>query len=120
MCLVLILLCWLAFHWRVRLRVAGPCILLAAAVSIGLGNALSRDVVHIDLVGSANAPAVVVTQNDTAVVLFRGGASAQNAVENQLAGGACRLWSLWQTCAQTLKRPVHWKQSGHFRQQKWR
>ena len=84
-CLVLILLCWLAFHWRVRLRVAGPCILLAAAVSIGLGNALSRDVVHIDLVGSANAPAVVVTQNDTAMVLFRGGASAQNAVENQLA-----------------------------------
>ena len=84
-CLVLILLGWLAFHWRVRLRVAGPCILLAAAVSIGLGNALSRDVVHIDLVGSANAPAVVVTQNDTAVVLFRGGASAQNAVENQLA-----------------------------------
>ena len=84
-CLVLILLCWLAFHWRVWLRVAGPCILLAAAVSIGLGNALSRDVVHIDLVGSANAPAVVVTQNDTAVVLFRGGASAQNAVENQLA-----------------------------------
>ena len=84
-CLVLILLCWLAFHWRVRLRVAGPCILLAAAVSIGLGNALSRDVVNIDLVGSANAPAVVVTQNDTAVVLFRGGASAQNAVENQLA-----------------------------------
>ena len=84
-CLVLILLCWLAFHWRARLRVAGPCILLAAAVSIGLGNALSRDVVHIDLVGSANAPAVVVTQNDTAMVLFRGGASAQNAVENQLA-----------------------------------
>ena len=40
---------------------------------------------HIDLVGSANAPTVVVTQNDTAVVLFRGGASAQNAVENQLA-----------------------------------
>ena len=37
------------------------------------------------LVGSANAPAVVVTPNDTAVVLFRGGASAQNAVENQLA-----------------------------------
>ena len=81
----MILLGWLAFHWRVRLRVAGPCILLAAAVSIGLGNALSRDVVNIDLVGSANAPAVVVTQNDTAVVLFRGGASAQNAVENQLA-----------------------------------
>ena len=51
-------------------------LLLAAAVSIGLGNALSRDVVHIDLVGSANAPAVVVTQNDTAAVLFRGAVNA--------------------------------------------
>ena len=118
---MLILLCWLAFHWRVRLRVAGPCILLAAVVSIGLGNALSRDVVHIDLVGSANAPAVVVTQNDTAVVLFRGGNSAQNAVENQLARrGVQTVELLWWTCAQTLKRPVHWKQSGHFRQKKWR
>ena len=84
-CLVLILLCWLAFRWRLRLRVAVPCIVLTAAVSVGLGNALSRDVVHIDLVGSANAPAVVITQNETAVVLFRGGASTQNAVENQLA-----------------------------------
>lgn len=59
--LVCLLLCGLgvlAFRWRVRLRVALPGILLAAAVSIGLGNALSRDVVHIDLVGSAQAPAV--------------------------------------------------------------
>ena len=79
------MLCWLAFRWRLRLRVAVPCIVLTAAVSVGLGNALSRDVVHIDLVGSANAPAVVVTQNDTAVVLFRGGSSTQNAVEKQLA-----------------------------------
>ena len=84
-CLVLILLCWLAFRWRLRLRVAVPCIVLTAVVSVGLGNALSRDVVHIDLVGSANAPAVVVTQNDTAVVLFRGGNSVRNAVEEQLA-----------------------------------
>lgn len=84
-CLVLIGLCWLAFRWKVRLRAAVPCILLTAAVAVGLGNALSRDVVHINLVGSANAPAVVITQNETAVVLFRGGASTQNAVENQLA-----------------------------------
>ena len=74
--LVCLLLCGLgvlAFRWRVRLRVALPGILLAAAVGIGLGNALSRDVVHIDLVGSAQAPAVVIAQNDRAVVLFRGG-----------------------------------------------
>ena len=93
--LVCLLLCGLgvlAFRWRVRLRVAVPGILLAAAVGIGLGNALSRDVVHIDLVGSANAPAVVVTQNDTAVVLFRGGNSVRNAVEEQLARrGAAKI-----------------------------
>ena len=56
--LVCLLLCGLgvlAFRWRVRLRVAVPGILLAAAVGIGQGNALSRDVVHIDLVGSAQA-----------------------------------------------------------------
>ena len=84
-CLLLMALCGLAHLWKVRLRVAVPGLLLTAALAIGAGNALCRDVVHIDLVGSANAPAVVVTQNDTAVVLFRGGASAQNAVENQLA-----------------------------------
>ena len=95
--LVCLLLCGLgvlAFRWRVRLRVAVPGILLAAAVGIGLGNALSRDVVHIDLVGSAQAPAVVVTQNDRAVVLFRGGSAAQRAVENQLARRGVRTVEL--------------------------
>ena len=84
-CLLLTALFWLAVCRRTRLRTAVPCIVITAALAIGLGNALNRDVVHIDLVGSANAPAVVVTQNDTAVVLFRGGSSTQNAVEKQLA-----------------------------------
>lgn len=95
--LVCLLLCGLgvlAFHWRVRLRVAVPGILLAAAVGIGLGNALSRDVVHIDLVGSAQAPAVVVARNDRAVVLFRGGSAAQRAVETQLARRGVRTVEL--------------------------
>ena len=95
--LVCLLLCGLgvlAFRWRVRLRVAVPGILLAAAVGIGLGNALSRDVVHIDLVGSAQAPAVVVAQNDRAVVLFRGGSAARRAVENQLARRGVRTVEL--------------------------
>lgn len=95
--LVCLLLCGLgvlAFRWRVRLRVALPGILLAAAVGIGLGNALSRDVVHIDLVGSAQAPAVVVAQNDRAVVLFRGGSAAQRVVENQLARRGVRTVEL--------------------------
>ena len=84
-CLLLMALCGLAHLWKVRLRVAVPGLLLTAVLAIGVGNALCRDVVHIDLVGSANSPAVVVSQNHTAVVLFRGGASTQRAVENQLA-----------------------------------
>ena len=84
-CLLLMALCGLAHVWKVRLRVAVPGLLLTAALAIGVGNALCRDVVHVDLVGSANSPAVVVSQNHTAVVLFRGGASTQRAVENQLA-----------------------------------
>lgn len=83
--LLLMALCGLAHLWKVRLRVAVPGLLLTAALAIGAGNALCRDVVHIDLVGSANSPAVVVSQNHTAVVLFRGGASTQRALENQLA-----------------------------------
>lgn len=84
-CLLLMALCGLAHLWKVRLRVAVPGILMTTVLAIGVGNALCRDVVHVDLVGSANSPAVVVSQNHTAVVLFRGGASAQRAVENQLA-----------------------------------
>lgn len=84
-CLLLMALCGLAYVWKVRLRVAVPGILMTAVLAIGVGNALCRDVVHIDLVGSANSPAVVVSQNHTAVVLFRGGASTQRALENQLA-----------------------------------
>ena len=84
-CLLLMALCGLAHVWKVRLRVAVPGLLLTAALAIGAGNALCRDVVYVDLVGSANSPAVVVSQNHTAVVLFRGGASTQRAVENQLA-----------------------------------
>lgn len=84
-CLLLMALCGLAHVWKVRLRVAVPGILMTVVLAIGAGNALCRDVVHVDLVGSANSPAVVVSQNHTAVVLFRGGASTQRAVENQLA-----------------------------------
>lgn len=80
-CLLLAGLCVLAFHSRVRLRVALPTLLITAAVAIGAGSALSRDIVRVELVGSRNAPAVVITQNSSAVVLFRGGDSTRNAVE---------------------------------------
>lgn len=85
LCLLLIGLCLLASRWRVRLRVALPVVLLAAAVGILAGNALERDVIKITLVGGSTAPSVVLSQNGQAVVLYRGGTSGQAAVENRLA-----------------------------------
>lgn len=84
-CLLLLGLAWLATQWRVRLRVALPSLLLVAAVAIGAGNALNYNVVRVELTGSKNAPAVVISQHGQAVVLFRGGDTTQRAVEQLLA-----------------------------------
>ena len=83
-CLLLAGLCWLAFHNRVRLRVALPALLLTAGLAVFTGNALNRDVVRVELVGSRNAPAVVISRNESAVILFRGGDVTRCAVENTL------------------------------------
>lgn len=83
-CLLLAGLCWLAFHNRVRLRVALPALLLTAGLAVFTGNALNRDVVRVELVGSRNAPAVVISRNGNAVILFRGGDVTRSAVETTL------------------------------------
>lgn len=83
-CLLLTGLCVLAFRKRVRLWVALPALVLTTGVAMGTGNALNRDVVRVELVGNRNAPAVVISQNDTAVILFRGGDSTRRAVETTL------------------------------------
>ena len=79
-----ILLLGLAWHWNIRLRAAVPAVLLTAALAIGAGNAFSRDVVRVELVGSKMAPAVILSQNDRAVVLYRGGQTTRRAVETAL------------------------------------
>ena len=83
-CLVLILLCVMAMRRHIRLRVALPTVILLAALAIGLDTALSLNVANIELVGTRAAPAVVITQREKAVVLFRGSSITQRAVENQL------------------------------------
>ena len=83
-CLALILLCVMAMRRHIRLRVALPMVILLAALAIGLETALSWNVVNIELVGTRAAPAVVITQREKAVVLFRGSSITQRAVENQL------------------------------------
>ena len=83
-CLALIPLCVMAMRRHIRLRVALPTVILLAALAIGLETALSWNVVNIELVGTRAAPAVVITQREKAIVLFRGSSITQRAVENQL------------------------------------
>lgn len=83
-CLLLAALMGLVWHWNIRLRAAVPAVLLTAALAIGAGNAFSRDVVRVELVGSKMAPAVILSQNDRAVVLYRGGQTTRRAVETAL------------------------------------
>lgn len=83
-CLALILLCVMAMRRHIRLRVALPTVLLLAALAFGLETALSWNVVNIELVGTRAAPAVVITQREKAIVLFRGSSITRRAVENQL------------------------------------
>ena len=83
-CLVLILLCIMAMRRHIRLRLALPTVILLAALAFGLETALSWNVVNIELVGTRAAPAVVITQREKAVVLFRGSSITRRAVENQL------------------------------------
>lgn len=83
-CLALIPLCVMAMRRHIRLRVALPTVVLLAALAIGLETVLSWNVVNIELVGTRAAPAVVITQREKAIVLFRGSSITQRAVENQL------------------------------------
>lgn len=92
-CLLLAGLCWLAFHNRVRLRVALPALLLTAGLAVFTGNALSRDVVRVELVGSRNAPAVVISRNESAVILFRGGDVTRVPWRPRWSAGISGPWS---------------------------
>jgi competence protein ComEC len=83
-CLLLVALGFVAVRNKVRIRLAVPVLLLVAGLSITLGNKLEQDVVSVTLLGSRTAPVVVVTENRQAMVLFRGGSSAQYQVEQYL------------------------------------
>lgn len=72
--------------WRARKMLwylPAACACTAAAVALGIW--AQRDIVRIALVGAANNPCVVCTQNGQAAVLFRGGQSNLRAVDTYLA-----------------------------------
>jgi competence protein ComEC len=90
-------LAWL--FWRAkRLLWYLPAAVLCSVVAVVLGIAAQRDVVRIALVGAGNNPCLVCTQNDSAVILFRGGKSNLNAVEEYLAEQALLPLPCWWTC----------------------
>lgn len=78
---VLALLFWRArkLHWYL------PVAIGAAIFAVRIGIYAQRDVVRIALVGAANNPCAVCTQNGAAVVFFRGGQSNLQAVESYLS-----------------------------------
>lgn len=83
---VLAVLGLLAFiFWRAkRLCWYIPAAAACAAAAIFLGIQLSKNVVHMAAVGTAGNPCLVITQDGYATVLFRGGNSNLNAVEEYL------------------------------------
>ena len=57
---------------------------ICAAAAIGLGLWLNSGVVRIAVVGTAGNPCLVITQNDSAAVLFRGGTTNWEDVQEYL------------------------------------
>lgn len=62
-----------------------PAVTICIVWAILLGNWAQKDVVRIAMVGASNNPCVVCMQNKQALVLFRGGQSNLNALEQYLS-----------------------------------
>lgn len=99
--LVLLALALMGWHWRVRLRVMLPCLLLTALLAAGVSSALERDVVRVDLVGSGSSPTVILSKSGAAVILYRGGSRIGTRVEAVLARRGVRTVELAVNLRQT-------------------
>ena len=62
-----------------------PVLLMVVSVAGYAEYAYTKDLTRVELLGNKNAAVVLVTQQETAVVLFRGGVSNQQTVETMLA-----------------------------------
>lgn len=76
-------------------------VLLCGAAAIGLCVPLEQGVVRIALVGTAGNPCAVITRQEHAVVLFRGGWSNRNAVRQYLYEQGDPAWDLCVDLRQT-------------------
>lgn len=82
--ILVILLCAVAYQKNIRLRVTLPILVLVVSAAFFAESAYTRDLLRMELFGSRNAPVVLFTQQETAVVLFRGGAKNQQVTETML------------------------------------
>lgn len=83
--LLVIFIGWVAYQKKIRFRVVLPLLLVVVSVAGYAEYAYTKDLTRVELLGNKNAPVVLVTQQETAVVLFRGGVSNQQTVETMLA-----------------------------------
>ncbi len=73
-----------AYLCKIRYRVAIPCVLGVLACGIALGNYYMQDVYKVSLVGTSSYPAIVISYQQEAIVLFRGGEYNTQMVESYL------------------------------------
>lgn len=84
------------YAWRLhRLRWAVPVLCAGLVLSSNLYGALTQDVVTIRLLGSTSSPCAVIVSEQQAMVLFRGGESNRQQVQDWLdvqGIGTAELW----------------------------
>lgn len=80
-CLVVFVLGVFASLYKIRYRVAIPCMASVLVCGIALGNYYMQGVYKVALVGTSSYPAVVISQQQEAIVLFRGGTYNTQMVE---------------------------------------
>lgn len=83
-CLALFVLGGFAHALNIRYRVAVPALVIVLVAGLFIGNYYSYDLIKITMVGTSSSPAIVITQNQEAMVLFRGGEYNTQAVASYL------------------------------------
>ncbi len=83
-CLAVFALAWGAYLCKIRLRLALPCIASVLACAVLLGNYLMQDVYKVTVLGTSSYPAIVISKQQEAMVLFRGGTYNAQIVEAYL------------------------------------
>lgn len=83
--LLVIFIGWVAYRKKIRFRVILPLLLVVVSAASYAEYAYTKDLTRVELFGNRNAPVILITQQETAVVLFRGGVSNQQTTETMLS-----------------------------------